>query len=247
MNVWRYVPKGMGNSLKRIRRPSTSSTPIAASIPTMSGEEVIRRLDPLYPQIDTPLSHENTFQLLIAVVLSAQTTDASVNRVIPGLFARYPTPSAMAKAPVLSLEKLVRSTGFFHVKARRIKEISKNIERDFSGRVPDTMEDLLKLPGVGRKTANIVLSAGFGKTEGVAVDTHVLRLSRRIGLSDKNTPEKIEEDLMRITPQRDWSRLTVLLILHGRAICIAREPQCGKCVLSSKCLYYATMKNKPKK
>ena len=194
----------------------------------MSGDEVVQRLDPLYPKIRTPLSHESVFQLLIAVALSAQTTDASVNRVTPALFARYPTAAELAKANVRSLEKLVRSTGFFHVKARRIREISRVIERDNLGRVPDTMEGLLKLPGVGRKTANVVLSAGFGKSEGIAVDTHVFRLSRRIGLSDKNTPEKIEEDLMKITSEDAWSRLTVLLILHGRTICFARNPQCER-------------------
>jgi endonuclease III len=206
----------------------------------MTGAEVVQELDHLYPHIKTPLSHENVFQLLIATVLSAQTTDASVNRVAPALFARYPTSTAMARAPVRSLERLVKSTGFFHVKARRIKEISKMIEKDFSGSVPDTMEDLLKLPGVGRKTANIVLSAGFDQIEGIAVDTHVFRLSRRIGLTDKNTPEKIERDLMKITPKKEWARLTVLLILHGRKICFARNPECERCVLSSKCLYYAT-------
>ena len=174
---------------------------------------------------------------MIATVLSAQTTDASVNRVTPALFAQYPTSAAMARA-------LVRQTGFFHLKARRIREISRMIETDFSGRVPDTMEDLLKLPGVGRKTANIVLSAGFGKIEGIAVDTHVFRLSRRIGLSDKDTPDKVEEDLMAITPDTEWARLAVLLILHGRTVCLARKPDCEKCALLSKCLYYATTRGK---
>lgn len=206
----------------------------------MSGDEVVRKLDPLYPRIKTPLSHGDAFQLLIAVVLSAQTTDASVNRVVPALFARYPTPAAMARAPVRSLEKLVKSTGFFHVKARRIRDISRMVERDFSGRVPDTMEDLLKLPGVGRKTANIVLSAGFDQIEGIAVDTHVFRLSRRIGLTDKKTPERVEQDLMKITQRKDWARLTVLLILHGRTVCFARSPECERCVLNGECLYYAT-------
>jgi endonuclease III len=219
--------------------PLNSSPASAISIPTMSGEEVVQELDPLYPKIKTPLRHGSTFQLLIAVVLSAQTTDVSVNKVVPALFARYPTPASLAGASVRSLEKLVRSTGYFHVKARRIKEISRIIERDYSGKVPDTMEGLLKLPGVGRKTANIVLSAGFGKSEGIAVDTHVFRLSRRIGLTEKNTPEKIEQDLMTITPEKDWSRLTILLILHGRNVCFARNPECERCVLSSKCRYFA--------
>ncbi len=180
------------------------------------------------------------FSLLIATVLSAQCTDAQVNRVTPVLFAKYPTPSLLARAPVTTLEKIVRSTGFFHVKAKRIKEISKKLEQDFAGKVPENMADLLQLPGVGRKTANIVLSAGFNKINGIAVDTHVFRLSRRIGLTSKNTPEKIEEDLMKITQKDNWPRLTLVLILHGRSVCYARNPQCEKCVLSSRCLYFAT-------
>ena len=144
----------------------------------------------------------------------------------------------MSKAPLRSLERIVKSTGFFHVKARRIKEISKELVNNFGGKVPESMEELLTLPGVGRKTANIVLSAGFDKIEGIAVDTHVFRLSRRIGLTEENTPEKIEQDLMKITPKSDWPRLALLLILHGRSVCYARNPECFRCVLSGKCLYF---------
>jgi len=212
----------------------------------MSGDEVVRRLDPLYPPIKTPLSHKDVFQLLIATVLSAQTTDVSVNRVTPILFSKYPRAASMAVAPVRSLEKIVKSTGFYHVKARRIKQISKKILDKFQGKVPDTMEELLQLPGVGRKTANIVLSAGFDKIDGIAVDTHVFRLSHRIGLSEEKTPDKVEQDLMKITSKNEWSRLTVVLILHGRTICFARNPACEKCALSSNCLYYATTIAKPK-
>jgi endonuclease III len=213
---------------------------VAISIPTMTGAEVVRCLDPLYPKIKTSLVHESTFQLLIATVLSAQSTDAQINRVTPLLFREYPTSFLMAKAHVLSLEKLVKSTGFFHVKARRIREISKQLVESFDGKVPDTMEELLTLPGVGRKTANVVLSAGFDKIEGVAVDTHVFRLSRRIGLSSENTPEKIEQDLMKITPKVEWPRITLLLILHGRNVCFARKPECSRCVLSPKCAFFNT-------
>jgi endonuclease-3 len=212
------------------------------SIPTMSGAEVIRELDSLYPLIKTPLLHHDTFQLLIATVLSAQCTDAQVNKVTPVLFKEYPAPSSMSKAPIEKLEKIVKSTGFFHVKARRIKEISKELVGKFDSKVPENMEELLTLPGVGRKTANIVLSAGFDKIEGIAVDTHVFRLSRRIGLSTESTPEKIEQELMKITPKKHWPRLTLLLILHGRSVCYARNPECFRCVLSEKCLYYNTVK-----
>ena len=212
----------------------------------MSGDEVIQKLNPLYPDIRTPLLHTDTFQLLIATVLSAQCTDEQVNRVTPGLFAQFPSPAAMARAPLRTLEKIVKSTGFFHVKARRIKEISKKLEQEFGGRVPQTMDTLLQLPGVGRKTANIVLSAGFDRIEGIAVDTHVFRLSRRIGLTEQNTPEKIEQDLMKITPKSEWPRLTLVLILHGRSVCFAKGPECGRCVLSSRCMYYATKSEKKK-
>jgi endonuclease III len=210
------------------------------SIPTMSGDEVVQELDPLYPEIKTPLEHSSAFQLLIATVLSAQATDEQINRITPTLFGKYSAATSMAKAPIRSLERIVKSSGFYHVKARRIKEISKKLEENFGGKVPDTMEELLQLPGVGRKTANIVLSAGYEKIEGIAVDTHVFRLSRRIGLTSSNTPEKVEEDLMKITSRPKWPRLTLVLILHGRTICFARKPLCEKCVLSDRCLYYST-------
>jgi len=216
----------------------------APPIPTMSGAEVIRSLDALYPRIKTPLRHDDVFQLLIATVLSAQSTDAQVNKITPILFKEYPTPQSMSKATVRSLERIVKSTGFFHVKARRIKEISTTLVTKFGGSVPDSMDELLTLPGVGRKTANIVLSVGFEKIEGIAVDTHVFRLSRRIGLTSEKTPEKIEQDLMKITPKSEWPRLTLLLILHGRSVCFARNPQCFRCVLSKKCLYFNTEKKR---
>jgi endonuclease III len=204
----------------------------------MTGKEVVDILDGIYPRIKTHLSHRDPFQLLVATVLSAQSTDVGVNKVTPRLFERFPDARSMSKASVRELERLVKPTGFFHVKARRIKEISKRIMADFDGRVPETMEELLTLPGIGRKTANIVLSAGYGKIEGIAVDTHVFRLSRRIGLTQSNTPEKIELDLMKITPKNLWPRLSMLLIFHGRRICFARSPLCSKCVLNSKCLYF---------
>ena len=210
--------------------------------PTMSGSEVVKALDGLYSKVKTPLSHKSAFQLLIATILSAQCTDAQVNRVTPALFAAFPGPEELASARLAELERIVKSTGFYHVKAKRIKEVSRKIMSDFAGQVPDSMEDLVKLPGVGRKTANIVLSAGYDKISGIAVDTHVFRVSRRIGLTESKTPEKIEQDLMRITPRHLWPRLSMLLIFHGRAICMARKPLCEKCVLSSKCLCYKSLR-----
>ena len=195
-------------------------------------------LDDQYPKIKSPLFHKDPFQLLVATILSAQCTDIQVNKVTPKLFERYATPKEMAVANSRNLERIIHSTGFFRIKARRIKEMSKKILGDFGGKVPDSMQDLMTLPGVGRKTANIVLSAGFDRIEGIAVDTHVQRLAGRIGLSKEKLPEKIEQDLMKITPKEMWPRLSLLLILHGRKICSARKPLCDKCVLSNDCDYY---------
>ncbi|MDG6997209.1 MAG: endonuclease III [Nitrososphaerota archaeon] len=207
---------------------------------TLSGDDVVQRLDDLYPKIKTPLAHRDAFQLLIATILSAQCTDAQVNLVTPKLFKRYPDAKSLARAKISDLEQIIKPTGFFHVKSLRIKAVAEKIVSNFGGKVPSSMEELVTLPGVGRKTANIVLSAGFDKIEGVAVDTHVQRLAQRIGLSKQKTPEKIEIDLMKVTSKQNWPRLTLLLILHGRSICNAKKPLCEKCVLSKDCLYYNT-------
>jgi endonuclease-3 len=201
----------------------------------------VRILDSEYPRIKTPLAHNDAFQLLVATILSAQCTDFQVNQVTPKLFGKFPDAKSLATASLKSLETIIRPTGFYHVKAKRIRDIAKMILKDFNGRVPKTMGELITLPGVGRKTANIVLSAGFDLVEGIAVDTHVVRLSGRIGLSKEKTPENIEIDLMRITPKPLWPRLSLLLILHGRKICKARNPACELCPLSSKCLFYKNL------
>lgn len=209
------------------------------AVQAVSGDEIVTLLDDLYPKILTPLKHSDPFQLLIATILSAQCTDAQVNRVTPILFRKFPDPNSMARARLPELERIVKSTGFFHVKARRIRDVSRLIMKNFGGKVPQSMEELISLPGVGRKTANIVLSVAFDKVEGIAVDTHVHRLSNRIGLSKEKTPEKIELDLMKITEKKNWPRLSMLLILHGRRICNAKKPLCGRCVLSTNCLYFS--------
>ena len=205
---------------------------------SISGDEIVRTLDPLYPRVKTPLTQKNNFQLLIATILSAQCTDAQDNRVTPIMFSRFPDAGKLSSANLRDLERIAKSTGFYHMKAERIKKVSQMITKDFGGEVPSTLDELIKLPGVGRKTANIVLSAGFDKIEGIAVDTHVKRLSQRIGLSAEKTPEKIEKDLMKITTPNLWPSLSLLLIFHGRAICHARRPECEKCVLSKRCQYY---------
>lgn len=188
-----------------------------------------------YPGADCSLDHKNPFQLLAATVLSAQCTDERVNRVTPALFKNYPGPAEMAEAPLPDLEKLVHSTGFYKNKALSLKEASKAIMENFSGKVPKTMEELLTLRGVARKTANVVLGSAYGIAAGVVVDTHVKRLAFRLGLSKGTDPVKIEQDLMKALPKKDWIWFAHSLVLHGRAVCDARNPLCEKCPLTKLC------------
>ncbi len=188
-----------------------------------------------YPHSVTLLHHKTPLQLLVATILSAQCTDERVNKVTPGLFRKYPSVKAFAGAKPAELEMDVRSTGFFRNKTKNIIGAAKTIVADFHGRVPDTMEELLTLPGVARKTANIVLSAAFGKTEGIAVDTHVARISCRLGLSEESVPEKIERDLMALVPKAYWLDFNYMLVNHGRAVCQSRKPRCPECNLNPLC------------
>ena len=197
--------------------------------------EIIRLLRRHYPQARTALEFRTPFEILVATILAAQCTDERVNKVTPGLFRKYPTPADFARADRAELEQEVRSTGFFRNKAKNIIGASRAIVEEFGGLVPDTMEKLVTLPGVARKTANIVLSAGFGKAEGIAVDTHARRLSQRLGLSKETDPNKIERDLMAIVPRKDWLDLNYMLVEHGRAICQARKPKCPECFLRKIC------------
>lgn len=193
------------------------------------------RLEAHYGDPHAALDFENPYQLLIAVILSAQTTDANVNKATPALFERFPTPAALADATQDEVEGHVRSLGFFRQKARNIIATCRRIVAEYDCAVPDTMADLVTLPGVARKTANIVLGEGFGKTEGIAVDTHVFRLARRFGLSTEHDPDKIERDLMSLFPRDHWHRVNYDLINHGRAICDAKRPRCGPCFLNDVC------------
>lgn len=197
--------------------------------------EIVAILRENYPESRTALRHEDPFQLLVATILSAQCTDARVNMVTPSLFGKYPTAAHFARAKQAILEKEIRSTGFFRNKARNIIGAAKHIVAEHGGNVPDTMEELVALPGVARKTANIVLSSVYGKAEGIAVDTHVRRLSRRLGLSAEEDPVKIERDLMAIVPKGDWLDFNHLLVNHGRAICRAKKPRCPDCPLKRLC------------
>jgi len=188
-----------------------------------------------YPTAAIALKHENPFQLLVATILSAQCTDKRVNIVTKKLFKKYKKAEDFANANLRELEKEIYSTGFYHNKAKHIINSAKKIQSDFSGKVPSAMDELIQLPGVARKTANIVLSGGFGKIDGIAVDTHVLRLSQRLGFSKNKTPEKIEIDLMEIFLKKDWPAVSNVLIWHGRKICSSRKPFCTKCALNKLC------------
>jgi len=194
-----------------------------------------RALDKLYPDAHCELNHKNAFQLVISTILSAQCTDVRVNMVTPALFKKYPTPQKMAKAPIENLEELVRTTGFYRNKAKSLKGTSETITEQHDGNVPNTMDELLKLPGVARKTANVVLGNAFGINEGVVVDTHVGRLSNRMGLTGQKDPKKVEKDLMPLFPRKNWCQLSHLLIFHGRRVCSARKPDCENCKLSKDC------------
>lgn len=200
---------------------------------------VVRGLRKLYPDADCALTHVDPFQLLVATILSAQSTDATVNKVTPPLFSRFPTAEALAYAPTEEIETLIHATGFFRQKTKSIKGAALKIVKDFGGEVPDSLESLVTLPGVARKTANVVLGTAFGKNEGVVVDTHIGRLSVRLGLtwSAKNSKDaiKIERDLMAIIPRREWTFLGHAMILHGRQVCSARKPDCPGCTLSRHC------------
>ena len=198
-------------------------------------EETIARLKSEYPGAKTALDWSNPLELLVATILSAQTTDVRVNAVTSNLFAKYPTAADYAAADPTELQEDIRPTGFFRNKAKSLRGMARALVDEHGGEVPRTMEDLVALPGVGRKTANVVLGNAFGIDEGVVVDTHVRRLSNRLGFTTHSDPEKIERDLMQTVPKRDWTAFSHLLILHGRNVCKARKPACGDCVVNDLC------------
>lgn len=197
--------------------------------------EILLRLKKLYPEAPCTLNYETPVQLLVATILSAQCTDERVNLVTPELFRRYPDAAALAGAELTELENLVRSTGFYRNKAKNIQAACHKIMSEHGGTVPKLMEDLLKLPGVARKTANVVLAHAYDIHMGVTVDTHVKRLSHRLGLTEYTDPVRIERDLMKLLPQPEWENWSIRLIYHGRAVCNARNPQCDRCVLADLC------------
>jgi endonuclease III len=200
--------------------------------------EVIRRLKKEYPGRGTALHYSNPLELLVATVLSAQSTDRQINQLTPALFKKYRTAKDYAAADPEELELEIRSSGFYRNKARNIRLAARKIVEEFGGEVPRTVKEMLTLPGVARKTANIVLNDGFGVVVGIAVDTHVKRLAGRLGLTAESNPDRIERDLMNLIPERDWGRVNYLLISHGRAVCRARNPLCPRCPLADLCPYF---------
>ena len=204
----------------------------------MTALRVYRALAKRYPEALEDDDRGDPFQVLICTILSAQTTDRSVDAVAPALFSRYPTPGALAGAEVGEVEEIIHPTGFFHTKARHIIATSEALVRNFGGEVPRTMAELLTLPGVGRKTANIVLAHAFHHSEGIAVDTHVKRIAGRIGFTDETDQDKIERDLTALYPQDLWGSINSLFITHGRTLCTARKPRCPECPVKGDCRYF---------
>lgn len=217
--------RGRGKGGRRVR---------AAELPAHAAE-LLRRLRALYPDAHCELDHRSAYELLVATILSAQTTDKRVNMVTPRLFKSYPTPARLAAARHAEVEEIIRSTGFFRNKARSIIGMAGALVDRHKGNVPNTMAELVTLPGVGRKTANVVLGNAYGVEEGVVVDTHVARLSQRLGLTKHTDPARIEQDLMRLFPRESWTLLAHLLIWHGRRICEAKKPRCEACPLADIC------------
>ena len=238
------VAKSKARKPARTAKTGVAKSKPARSKPQKSGydplapqriQDILNRLDQRYPNVKCALHHSSAWELLIATILSAQCTDVMVNKVTPGLFMKYPTPQAMAAATPEQLEPDLRPTGFYRNKAKSVVGASKAIVEKFGGQVPEEMDQLLTLPGVARKTANVVLGSWFGKGVGVVVDTHVHRISRRLELTRADDPKNIEQDLMKVLPQPRWIDFSHQIIHHGRALCIARRPKCADCPLENLC------------
>ena len=224
----------MATNTRPVKQSSKAKAKIDYTSPARL-QNIFAALDGLFPQAQCALRHENAFQLLVATILSAQCTDVRVNMVTPELFRRFPTPAAMAKATLPQLEALIRTTGFYRNKAKSIQGAAREIIADFGGQVPQTLAELITIPGAARKTANVVLGVAYGKAEGVVVDTHVFRIARRLGLAKGETPEKVEQELMQVIPQDRWIDFSHQLIHHGRQVCEARKPKCDRCNLEQLC------------
>ena len=230
-------------AMKSPREPAAKKKPKSpAKLRTPQGDlaperiaAILKGLDEAYPAVECALIHSSPWELLVATILSAQCTDVRVNMVTPELFKRFPTPAAMARATLPQLEELIRTTGFFHNKAKSIQGAARKVIADFKGEVPQTLAELITIPGAARKTANVVLGVCFGKAEGVVVDTHVFRIARRLGLAKSDTAPKVEQELMRAIPQNRWIDFSHQIIHHGRQICDARKTKCDRCNLEQLC------------
>jgi endonuclease III len=220
---------------KKPGRKISSPSPAGKKTKYLRAEQIYSRLQAAYPDAKCALDHSNPLQLLIATILSAQSTDKMINTITPALFKKYKTAADFAQADTAELEQMIHSSGFFRNKAKSIKAATRTIADQYGGKVPQTMEELLELQGVARKTANVVLGVAYGKAEGVVVDTHVQRLSRRLDFSKEEKPEKIELDLMQLFPREKWILLAHLLIHHGRAKCVALRPKCLECPIEDLC------------
>jgi endonuclease III len=223
-------------------RPASTKTPATRKTPAARGAlapervaAILKALDEAYPDAVCALHHKTPWELLVATILSAQCTDARVNMVTPELFRRFPTPQAMAKATLPQLEELIKTTGFFRNKAKSIQGAARKIIADFGGKVPQTLAELITVPGAARKTANVVLGVSYGLAEGVVVDTHVFRISRRLELAKGGTPQKVEQELMQVLPRDHWISFSHQIIHHGRQVCVARNPKCKDCNLETLC------------
>jgi endonuclease III len=216
------------------RKPRTRRPPNATDI---AAARILDMLEAAHPEAECALHHKNPFELLTATILSAQCTDRRVNEVTPALFARYPDARSLAAAQTSTLESLIRPTGFFRAKSKSLIGCAQALQRDHGGVVPRTIDELVKLPGIGRKTANVVIGHAYGVNEGIAVDTHVRRVANRLGLVREEDPAKIEPQLMSIIPRERWTRTTDLLIFHGRKVCHALRPACGRCPVFAQCAF----------
>jgi len=244
MAVTKPAKKSVKKTVTKRPRKSAPAAPSTAEVRSrrVGGDlapdriaAILRALDEAYPNAVCALNHKTPWELLVATILSAQCTDVRVNMVTPELFRRFPTPAAMANAPIPELEDLIRTTGFFRNKAKSIKGAAQAIVERFGGEVPKTLDELITVPGAARKTANVVLGVSYGLAEGVVVDTHVFRIARRLGLAKGDTPQKVEEELMKVLPREKWIDFSHQVIHHGRQVCLARNPKCNICNLEPLC------------
>lgn len=221
--------------MARSTRKTDATKPLRGDLAPARVAAILKALDEAYPRAECALTHRSPWELLVATILSAQCTDVRVNMVTPELFRSFPSPAAMAKASLPELEALIRTTGFYRNKAKSIQGAARKVVENFEGQIPQTLAELKTIPGAARKTANVVLGVCFGKAEGIVVDTHVFRIARRLGLAKGDTPQKVEQELMRIIPQSRWIDFSHQIIQHGRQVCEARKPKCDRCNLEQIC------------